>query len=328
MSSSDNHMTKETFLKLKRELQQFIPIPQIFSHINTLLITFSPLQFQLAFIQHITRTSSPDHFDSSLLSKLSAYIFKKFDRIYSAAKYAFEDEFLDFFSASTPRGDGKCDRFYELPNDEFIHIRCSESLISDGTTGYSLWEASVALLATLAMIDNEYTPYFSNKRVLELGSGTGLGGLAIAALANPQNIILSDVTQVHDAYTHPNTLLNPLLSSKLDSKVLYWNDLALEAEEHASQYDTVIGCDLVYDPEVCALLFPALKALLNAESSTITSVILFCTLRNPKTFNDFVSDLQKEKNLSVAVKGLSYDPTNRIILNSIESFRIIIINKL
>ena len=321
-------MESSEFLRLKRELHQFVPIPQIFSHIDRLLSLFSPLQFQLAFIKHIIHTSSIDRFDSGLLVKLSAYIFKKFDKIYSESKYAFEDEFVDFFSVSNSHGDGKCDRFYELDQERFIHIRCSESLISEGTTGYSLWEASVVLLASLTDSMNKYTPYFYNKRVLELGSGTGLGGLAIAALAYPQSILLSDVSQVHVAYTEPNIVLNPFLNLNLDSKVIYWNDLVDEVEEYAGQFDTIVGCDLVYDPEICCRLFSALKALLSAKSSSINQIVLFCTLRNPQTFDDFVRELRNEKNISLSVEELCYDPNNPIILNSIESFRILIINKI
>lgn len=311
----------ESFIHLKRELQQYVPIQQIFAHIDHLLTTLSPLQFQMAFIEQIIRSSSLDHFDSGLLAKLSAYLFKKFDKIYSGGKYAFEDEFLDFFSGAGLSGNGKCDRFYELDQGRFIHIRCSESLISEGTTGYSLWEASVALLACLKDPMNKYKAYFNNKRVLELGSGTGLGGLAVAALASPKSILLSDVSQVHDSYTHPNILLNP--GFNLNSEVFYWDDLASEADVYACKFDTIIGCDLVYDPEVCPHLFSALKALISAKSSTINQIVLFCTLRNPQTFDDFVRDLRNESNVSVSVEELSYDSNNSIILNSIESFRII-----
>lgn len=318
-------MESREFIRLKRELQQYVPIPQIFSHIDQLLSSLAPLQFQLSFIEHIIHTSPLDHFDSGLLAKLSAHLFKKFDKIYSGGKYAFEDEFLDFFSGSSSRGDGKCDRFYEIDQGRCIHIRCSESLISEGTTGYSLWQASVALLACLTDPSNKYSGYFSNKRVLELGSGTGLGGLAIAALTSPQSVLLSDVLQVHDSYTHPNILLNPEFN--LNSEIIYWNDLASEAEEYACRFDTIVGCDLVYDPEVCYLLFSSFKVLLSAKSSTINQIVLFCTLRNPQTFDDFVRDLRNESNISVSVEELSYDINNPIILNSIESFRIITINK-
>lgn len=320
-------MESNEFLRLKRELQQFVPIPKIFSHIDHLLSLLSPLQFQLAFIKHIIHTSSIDRFDSGLLAKLSAYIFKNFDKIYCGGKYAFEDEFVDFFSGSNARGDGKCDRFYEIGQERVIHIRCSESLISEGTTGYSLWEASVVLLASLADSMNKLKDRFHNKRVLELGSGTGLGGLAIAALASPQSILLSDVSQVHDAYTKPNIFLNPKITLNIDSKVIYWNDLVSEAEEYAGKFDTIVGCDLVYDPEICSHLFSAFKALLTAKSSSINHIVLFCTLRNPQTFDDFVRDLRNEKSISLSVEELCYDPNNPIILNSIESFRILVINK-
>ena len=320
-------MESNEFLHLKRELQQYVQIRQIFSHTDRLLSRLSPLQFQSAFIEHIVRTSSVDKFDPGLLAKFSAYIFKKFDTIFGGSKYALEDKFLEFFSDANSTGDGKCDRFYEINSGEFIHIKCSESLISEGTTGYSLWEASVALLASLTNSNSKYKEIFRNKRVLELGSGTGLGGLAIASLANPQSVLLSDVSQVHDAYTLPNILLNPKSKTKLKTEVIHWNDLIIAADEYAHHFDTIVGCDLIYDPEICSLLFSAFKALLSVKSSTIHQIVLFCTLRNPQTFNDFVRDLHNEENISVSVEELSHDPDNPILLDSIESFRVLLINK-
>lgn len=312
------------FLLLKRELQQRVPIARIFAHIDTILNTLTPPEFQTRFIQHIIKTTDPSKFDPSLLKKLSAFLFARFDKYYGAVKYALEDDFVEFFLGDTQSCTGKCDRYYEVAPQEYIHIRSSESMISEGTTGYSLWEASVALLA---LLNSDNTNLFTGKRVLELGSGAGLGGLAVASLCNPSSVLLTDIDQVHDSYTRPNILLNP--SSKIESRVVYWNDLIEEPGSLATQFDTILGCDLVYDPEVCPILFKALKSLLNAHNSAISQVILFCTLRNPQTFHDFVADLQLEQNLLVTIRELEgYDPqSNPIIIQSIESFRIIHINK-
>ena len=310
------------FLLLRKELQQRIPIPQIFSHIDRILSFHPPEDFQSLFLTHVA------HFDvdKSLLQKLAAFLLGRFDRIYQGQKYALQDEFVEYLAAGEVGGvgDGKCDRYYELKDEKILHIRASEVLISEGTTGYSLWEASVALLALLSSSNHQLHDAFFGKRVLELGSGTGLGGLAIAALANPCRVLLTDVAQVHDTFTRPNLLLNRLLAANADSAVLHWNDLITDPYEYSIYFDTLVGCDIVYDPEICSLLISAFKAFCHAKNSTIDTIFLICTIRNPETFDTFVSQLQELDGFKVEVSCIDPEKLgDEIVLKSIESFRII-----
>ena len=311
------------FLLLRRELQQRLPIPHIYAHIDNLLCSISPESFQSSFLKHVASYQ----IDASLLKKLASFLLARFDRIYRGEKYALEDEFVEYLAGRLiePAGDGKCDRFYDLQSVPLsLHIRASESLISEGTTGYSLWEASVALLALLCCESNRFDDCFKGKRVLELGSGTGLGGLSIAALANPNRVLLTDIAQVHDSYTRPNLLLNSPSISCADSAILHWNDLIAVDSNYATEFDTIVGCDIVYDPEICSLLIKVFSSLLFRNSSTIKTIFLVCTLRNPETFSAFVEDLKGIPGVTVEVSTINADALgDEIILKSVESFRII-----
>jgi len=77
--------------------------------------------------------------------------------------------------------------------DHWFYIECVESLtpvdmmsLSDGThdtTGHCVWMGAFLLIACLAADDETLRNIFSNKNVIELGCGTGIGGLAV--LLNP-----------------------------------------------------------------------------------------------------------------------------------------------
>lgn len=311
------------FKLLHRELQQRIPNQLIFSHLDRMLLVHSPVDFQIHFLSHVTGP-----IDSKLLQKVSAHLFARFDRIYEGAKYALDDRFVQFLCSqqSDIEKEDICNRYFPTGRS-ILHITSSESLVSSGTTGYSLWEASVALLALLS-----FKPctrkWFKDKRVLELGSGTGLGGLAVAAMSDPKSVLLTDVSQVHDSFTFPNLKINfSTLSMPVSSKCVFWDDLSSEPLNFCSNFDVILGCDLVYDPDVCPLLLSALKALLLSTTSTISTVILLCTLRNPQTFHEFLKELNNEINFRVEMELLDELPVDcDIILSSIESFRLVIIH--
>lgn len=210
-------------------------------------------------------------------------------------RLALDDDFASFLSeASLLPSDGNSHRYYHLAPKRVIHIAASVSMISAGTTGFSLWEASVAMLAALMAPSTELRQLFAGRRVLELGSGTGLGGIAVAALTAAKSVLLTDIERVLDAYTVDNIARNVALfpsDTVVASSVLHWDDDAT-LKQLGRTHDILLGCDVVYDPELNNLLFDALMALLLSTASTIQHAVLMCTVRNPPTFYDFVARLE------------------------------------
>jgi predicted nicotinamide N-methyase len=67
----------------------------------------------------------------------------------------------------------------------------------DGGVGGSVWEAATSLLKCVESQTQLFpADHFKGKRVLELGSGTGLGGLAVSLLG--AEITLTDRSDVVD----------------------------------------------------------------------------------------------------------------------------------
>lgn len=325
----------DEFSLLFRALQQRIPVMEVFKIVDHLLIPSSstPDCFQSSFVSSIP--SNPFPCDPILVKKLYNYLLKKFDIYYASSKYSLNDAFIEFFLSNDfmcEAEEGVCQRFYPLPSppdqdSRYIHIKSSEALVSTGTTGFSIWEASIALLAVLSSSERgqPIRDLFRDRKVLELGSGTGLGGISIATLTNPSNVLLTDVEQVHDAFTHPNLVLNESLTSKTTSRVVYWTDIEPEL---LRDFDVLVGCDLVYDPDLNEILFPAIQVLLSPESS-IHTALLICTIRNPSTFDSFLEKLSSLKTLNVKVSLLDQfiDTNCPVILQSVSSLRLIHIDK-
>lgn len=214
--------------------------------------------------------------------------------------------------------DRKQHRFFELDDSKTIHIASSGDMVASGTTGLFLWEGSVAFLALLQQ-DASFKIHFNGKKVLELGCGAGLAGISVALLAQPSQVLLTDVELVLDSSTIDNVKLNNC--SEAECKVLDWTDNEA-LHELSTEYDVIIGCDLVYDPEIVQYLLGALKSLLH---SSIKEAFLLCTLRNPSTYQTFVDEAAKFCQVSVSEASIA--PQNPVCILNPASLRLIHLSK-
>ncbi|XP_048817605.1 protein-lysine N-methyltransferase EEF2KMT isoform X4 [Lagopus muta] len=82
----------------------------------------------------------------------------------------------------------RCYKSYILPSGEAVTLSESVAIISQGTTGLITWDAALHL-AEWAM---ENPKVFTNRTVLELGSGVGFTGLVICKTCNPKTYVFSD----------------------------------------------------------------------------------------------------------------------------------------
>ncbi|XP_075021918.1 protein-lysine N-methyltransferase EEF2KMT isoform X5 [Calonectris borealis] len=81
-----------------------------------------------------------------------------------------------------------CYKSYLLPTGESVTLSESVAIISGGTTGLVTWDAALHL----AEWATENSTVFSNRTVLELGSGIGFTGIAICKTCNPKTYVFSD----------------------------------------------------------------------------------------------------------------------------------------
>ena len=146
---------------------------------------------------------------------------------------------------------------------------------------------------------------FTGKNVLELGSGTGFLGLAIARLLQPRAVYLTDGN--HDVLNilRSNVEINALLNASVLE--LDW----FQCEEAAlpASVDVVIASDVVFDPAFMAPLARTINWLITKFPGV--NVLLALSVRNMETLAQF-SDHVSERGLEMSVVEEVCVPTGRL----------------
>ncbi|XP_055237157.2 protein-lysine N-methyltransferase EEF2KMT-like isoform X2 [Gorilla gorilla gorilla] len=190
-------------------------------------------------------------------------------------------------------------RSYLLPLGGLVTLSESTAIISHGTTGLVIWDAAL-YLAEWAI---KNPAAFTNRTVLELGSGAGLTGLAICKMYRPLAYIFSDCHSQVLEQLRGNVLLNSLsleadITANLDSPrvtvaQLDW-DVATVHQPSAFQPDVVIAADVLHCPEAIVSLVGILRRLAACqEQQRAPEVYVAFTVRNPETCQLFTTDLDK-----------------------------------
>ncbi len=134
---------------------------------------------------------------------------------------------------------------------------------ADGATGSNTWDSAVVLAAYF----EKHPSLVTNKAVLELGAGTGLVGIACAAL-KAANVYLTDLK-----YTLPNLETNVALNSdmlpsftsgQISVRELDWTRKETFMLDQA--WDIVVAADVVWLEHLVAPLLKALDAMVTAHT--------------------------------------------------------------
>ena len=122
------------------------------------------------------------------------------------------------------------------------------------TTGTKIWDAGRLLSTVMSERD------LSGMRVLECGSGTGVGGLS-AATAGAASVVLTDGASATMPLLAENVEANGL-TERVQTCRLRWGDEDDMARAAAmGPFDLIIGSDLLYAPEVFPDLLETLTEL-------------------------------------------------------------------
>lgn len=110
------------------------------------------------------------------------------------------------------------------------------------TTGVGVWLSSLVMIP---WIRGPGAASVEGKRVLEVGSGVGLSGLAAACLPlRPKTMTLSDCVPALEETMQRNIARNSAVFAQLPLvRMLDWQDVADDAGE---RYETIIASDCVY----------------------------------------------------------------------------------
>ncbi|CAD6217550.1 unnamed protein product [Miscanthus lutarioriparius] len=141
---------------------------------------------------------------------------------------------------------------------------------------FQLWPSASTLLRVLpaarSLLPRPRAPAGSPLSVLELGSGTGAAGLALAA-ALPARAVLSDLPDALPNLRHNAELNAPLIASAGGAASvvpLRWGDTAAMADVAAAQaaaspFDLVVASDVVYYEALVDPLIETLRFFVKGE---------------------------------------------------------------
>lgn len=127
--------------------------------------------------------------------------------------------------------------------------------------GGDLWPATTQFTRLLVAHRAFFSSLFDNKRVLELGSGTGLTGLLLCELFKPACCVVSDLHSHLDLMQRNLKLNEPTTCTALE---LDWcNPPTLDS---ALTYDVIIALECVYREDLYVPLVDTMRSLLSPRA--------------------------------------------------------------
>ncbi|XP_015176117.1 PREDICTED: protein-lysine N-methyltransferase EEF2KMT [Polistes dominula] len=192
---------------------------------------------------------------------------------------------------------------------EFITIKESINIVSNGTTGLCVWQGALHLAEWSYKNRNQ----FNGKNILELGCGVGLTGLSIINACSPKQYVFSDCHQSVLDILCENVKLNLLsvLQEKISNEIctlndrtqlqikynhsdvkvinLKWKDIENYIEEDNTVYDVILGADILYESTSFYSLIIGLNCLLTSNNYAIIAA----TIRNEDTVKMFLDQLRE-----------------------------------
>ncbi|XP_032768615.1 protein-lysine N-methyltransferase EEF2KMT isoform X2 [Rattus rattus] len=238
-------------------------------------------------VQHGPSLKYSRCFLSKLIKKHEAVPMEPLDALYEALA-----------EVLMARESTRCHRSYLLPSGDSVTLSESTAIVSHGTTGLVTWDAAL-YLAEWAI---ENPAAFTDRTILELGSGAGLTGLAICKACYPRAYVFSDCHAQVLEQLRRNVLLNGFsleLHTPIDSgspKVtvaqLDWDEVT-SSQLSAFQADTVIAADVLYCGEVTLSLVRVLKMLTDCQRKKAPDVYVAYTIRSQDTGKLFITELDR-----------------------------------
>lgn len=167
-------------------------------------------------------------------------------------------------------------RTFEVPVSEgqIVHIKLHEPSLTRDNLGFKTWTSSVLLARRLISMPNHLPQ--SHGRVLELGAGTGLVGLA-AACAWAASVTLTDLPEIL-----PNLQQNIEKNRKVTqgcggeacARPLDWSDVKNAPVDDDDRYSVILAADPLYEPGHPKMLVDTVNRWMRRSSEAIFIVEL------------------------------------------------------
>lgn len=113
-------------------------------------------------------------------------------------------------------------------------------------TAARIWDGALVLAAWVLEQPQDFA-LFCGKSVLEIGSGTGLVGLAVAKRFGHrcERVVLSDADEAVATVLRRSLMENEVSTKNVSAIVLHWSESDLSLYDGA--FDVILGSDVVYD---------------------------------------------------------------------------------
>ena len=125
--------------------------------------------------------------------------------------------------------------------DAFISLK-EQVLFQNGQEGKRVWEAGITIARYIYYNQEE----FKGKTILELGSGTGIGGLAALKFTQCSRVIMTDYTEEVLALIKDNVKLLKSPKTQPEIILLDWTKQETYDGLLGEQIDIVIATDVIY----------------------------------------------------------------------------------
>lgn len=208
--------------------------------------------------------------------------------------------------SSSPSAATLQEKIYFMPNsftmEGALILTEQVAMISAGTTGLSTWNASLWLLEYLSSPTRRNL--VKGKSVVELGSGCGLLGLALAKYLGAKSVLLTDCDYSVLERLKKNQVRNGLPDDVIRIEKWDWVERARCARNKHNQeeFDVLVAADVVFDPSLIAPLVATIAA------TKTQCCLIACTERVKDTFAFFTKHLNEA--------GLLYTLTTAAPANS------------
>ena len=135
-----------------------------------------------------------------------------------------------------------------------VELRLVENYLGSSGTGGLIWSTAIEF-ATFCHQHIDWT----NQRVLELGSGTGVLGLLLLRFG-AANVTLTDQASIVPLLER-NVALNGLKQRGASVKELTWGSTSSAfLSDDEGRFDYIVGSDITYHPRLIPLLLDTLSA--------------------------------------------------------------------
>ena len=204
----------------------------------------------------------------------------------------------DYVGRDVENGKGKAMNGCKVrrTGEKKVDIRIYEPALMGDQLGHKTWLGSYVLAKQLHELLPKYFPYLlvrgnnDHVRILELGAGTGLTGIAAAALF-PYNaeIWLTDLPEIVPNLIR-NVKLNEHLLNALNVTIepLDWSGFSKAGLLKIERYDVILAADSLYAPEHPGWLTDTMVVSLKANGKVFT-VLPFREMER-----DYHQDLRRE----------------------------------